>query len=129
MRTLVHFVTATGEWAVPIDRVQEVRLAQGIAPLPVAKPGIAGVLRRGDEVITVLSLLGEGEGHVLVLDGAGERYGLLAESAIGILRVDDEAIAPPPAGQEDPVVAGVIRPDDGRIVMLLDADELGRALQ
>jgi chemotaxis signal transduction protein len=129
MRTLVHFETETGEWAVPIERVQEVRLASGINPLPAAKPGIAGLLRRGDEVLSVLSLLGEAAGHVLVIDGAGERYGLLAESAVGILRVTDEEIGEPPAGQENPMVSGVIRADGGRMILLLDADEMGKVLK
>ncbi|MGD1032804.1 MAG: chemotaxis protein CheW [Candidatus Dormibacteria bacterium] len=129
MKTLVHFATETGEWAVPIDRVQEVRLAVGITPLPAAKPGIAGLLRRGDEVIAVLSLLGAGAGHVLVIDGDGERYGLLAETAIGILRVEEDEIGAPPNGQEDPVVAGVIRADGGRMILLLDTDELCRVVR
>ena len=129
MRTLVHFATPHGEWAVPIERVLEVRLAEGIAPLPVPRQGIAGVLRRGDEVLTVLSLLGDAAGHILVLDGAGRRFGLLAASAIGILRVDDGELMPPPDGQQDPVVAGVIRVDADRMVLLLDADQLGKALE
>ena len=126
MKTLVHFATETGEWAVPIERVQEVRLAAGIIPLPAAKPGIAGLLRRGDEVIPVLALLGAGAGHVLVIDGDGERYGLLAATAIGILRVEEDEIGAPPNGQEDPVVSGVIRAAAGRTILLLDADELYR---
>jgi chemotaxis signal transduction protein len=129
MRTLVHFETETGEWAVPIERVQEVRLADGVAPLPVPKPGIAGVLRRGDEVLTVLSLLGDAAGHILVLDGGGERYGLLVESAIGILRVEEEVITAPPSGQEDTVVSGVIRAADDRMILVLDADELAKVLE
>ncbi len=125
MRLLVRFSTPTGEWAIPIERVHEVQLAHGIIPLPAPRPGIAGVLRRGDEVITVCSLLGEATGHVLVVDGGGERFGILAENASGVLRVEDEEIAPPPTGQEVPVVIGIIHvPDDGT-VLLLDLDALG----
>ncbi len=130
MMTLVHFATPMGEWAVPIDRVLEVRLADGIAPLPVPRPGIAGVLRRRDEVLTVVSLLGQAAGHVIILDaGAEESFGLLAETAIGILRIDEAQLGPPPAGQQGPVVTGVIREPDGRMVMLLDVDELARVLR
>ena len=132
MLTLVHFRTPLGEWAVPIDRVQEVRLAEGIVPLPVPKPGIAGLLRREDEVLTVVSLLGEAAGHVVILDcpeGAEEEHFChLAETAIGILRVDESTLTPPPAGQAGPMVVGVIRADGGRMVMLLDVDELSRVL-
>jgi len=130
MLTLVNFRTATGNWAVPIERVDEVRLAEGIAPLPVPKPGIAGLLRRDDEILTVVSLLGEAAGHVLILTcGEDDRFGLLAESAIGILRVAESAITPPPAGQEGPMVTGVIRDDSSGMVMLLDVDELARVLE
>ena len=129
MRTLVHFETMDGEWAVPIERVQEVRLPYGITPLPVPKDGIAGVIRRGDEILTVLSVLGHGAGHILVLDGAGERFGLVVESAIGILRVEESAITAPPAGQENPVVSGVIRAEEQRMILVLDADELAKELQ
>ena len=130
MMTLVHFATPMGQWAVPIDRVHEVRLADGIAPLPVPRPGIAGVLRRGDEVLTVVSLLGQAAGHVIILDaGAEDSFGLLTETAIGILRVEETQIGPPPAGQQGPVVTGVIRQPDGRMVMLLDVDELARVLR
>lgn len=130
MITLVHFATPMGEWAVPIDRVHEVRLSEGIAPLPVPRHGIAGVLRRGDEVLTVVSLLGDAAGHVIILDAGGdETFGLLAETAIGILRVDEAQLGSPPAGQEGPVVTAVIRQPDGRMVMLLDVDELARVLQ
>ncbi|MGD0833077.1 MAG: chemotaxis protein CheW [Candidatus Dormibacteria bacterium] len=125
MRLLVRFRTPTGEWAIPIERVHEVRLANGIIPLPAPRPGIAGVLRRGDEVITVCSLLGEATGHVLVVDGGGERFGVLAENASGVLRVEDDEIAPPPTGQEVPVVIGIIHLADDGTVLLLDLDALG----
>jgi chemotaxis signal transduction protein len=128
MMTLVHFRSGAGEWAVPIDRVHEVRRAGGITPLPVPRRGIAGVLRRDDEILTVLSLLGDGAGHVMVLESGGEVFGLLAEAAIGILRAEESSIAPPPAGQEGPVVTGVIRHEGGRMVLLLDVDELARML-
>ncbi len=129
MMTLVHFQTPSGEWAVPIDRVHEVRLPDGIAALPVPRKGIAGVIRRGDDVLTVVSLLGEAAGHVIILEGGGELFGLLAETAVGILRADESTVSPAPAGQQGPVVTGVIRQPDGRMVMLLDVDELVKVLE
>jgi chemotaxis signal transduction protein len=128
MMTFVQFQTPMGRWAVPIERVHEVRLARGIAPLPVPRRGVAGVIRQGDDVITVVSLLGDAAGHVIVLEGGGELFGLLAGTAIGILRTEEADIAPPPAGQEGPVVTGVVREDGGGMVMLVDVDEVARAL-
>jgi chemotaxis signal transduction protein len=90
---------------------------------------LAQPLRHGDEILTVLSVLGGAAGYVLVLDGGGERFGLIVESAIGILRVEASAITAPPAGQENPVVSGVIRAEEQRMVLLLDTDELAKELQ
>jgi chemotaxis signal transduction protein len=127
--TLVQFATPTGRWAVPIDRVHEVRLAQGMAPLPVPRRGIAGVIRRDDEILTVVSLLGDAAGHVIILEGDGRLFGLLAETAIGVLRTEEAEVAPPPAGQDGPVVTGVIRDPGGGMTMLVDVDELARVLR
>jgi hypothetical protein len=60
MRTLVHFGTADSEWAVPIERVQEVRLPFGITPLPVPKRDGGGEGGGGS------GSLGSGGGGVLL---------------------------------------------------------------
>jgi chemotaxis signal transduction protein len=123
-RTLVRFETGAGHWAVAIDRVREIRKSDGIAPLPNARPGVAGVLRLGDQVLTVLSALGAGSSHVLVLDGADRRFGLLCESASGVMRIEEDQILP---RAQNPLVSGTVETDEGT-VMLLDVDALGRAL-
>jgi chemotaxis signal transduction protein len=43
--------------------------------------------------------------------------------------VEASAITAPPAGQENPVVCGVIRAEQQRMVLLLDTDELAKELQ
>ena len=73
--------------------------------------------------------IGRATGHVLIVDGAGEHFGVLAENASGILRVEDDEIAAPPSGQEVAVVSGIIQGPEDDTVLLLDLDALGRMLQ
>jgi chemotaxis signal transduction protein len=119
VRTIVRFRAPTGEYALPVEYVTEVRPATDLTPLPAARAGIAGVVPRGDDVLTVLSVLGEPGAHVIVIEEGGVLFALLVEEVTGVHAVDDEVIGPPPRGQEHGQVAGVIVEDLG-VVLLLD---------
>lgn len=120
MTTLVRFRVPAGEYALPVERVTEVRSSAGISPLPEPRPGVAGLLRRGDEVLTVLSVLGEVGDHVILLDEAGLTFGLLVTEVLGVRAVEEGDIGPPPPGQDGTMVSGVVVGEDG-LVLLLDA--------
>jgi chemotaxis signal transduction protein len=105
--TLVSFRTGGQDWAVALDRVEQVLAARGLLPLPDPEPGVAGLLVRDGATITVLSPFGAADGQVLVLDDHGTTVGLLVDEVTGIQRVEDAA-GPPPAGQRSPLVAGVL---------------------
>lgn len=126
-RTLVGFRTQAGHYAVPVEDTREVRGADGIMPLPAPRAGVVGLLQRGEEALPVLDALGSGRRHVLVLEPAGRAFGLLVEEVIGVLSVDEGEIGDPPAGQEDPVVVGVV-PTGEALVLLVDAGALGSVL-
>jgi chemotaxis signal transduction protein len=113
MTTVLSFRSGGQDWAVPIERVQRVLGARGLLPLPDPRPGVAGLLHRDGDTVTVVSPLGGGQpGQVLVLDGGGTSIGLLVDEVVGIERVHEEAGAAP-AGQRSPLVAGVL-PGRGR---------------
>jgi purine-binding chemotaxis protein CheW len=98
MTTVVSFRSGGQDWAVPIERVQRVLGARGLLPLPDPRPGVAGLLHRDGDTVTVVSPLGGGQpGQVLVLDGGGTSIGLLVDEVVGIERVHEEAGAAPPA--------------------------------
>jgi len=126
-RTLVGFRTEAGHYAVPVEDTREVRGAEGIMPLPAPRPGVVGLLQRGEEALPVLDALGAGRGHVLVLAPAGRAFGLLVEEVTGVLSVDEADIGDPPAGQEDPVVVGVV-PTGDALVLLVDAEAIATVL-
>lgn len=125
MRTIVRFRTATGEWAVPVEHAREVRAAASVRLLPGARPGVAGILERDGDVVPVLSLLGDGDRHVLVLDAPGEHgaVAVLADQVTGVRSVGDDAVGPPPRGQEGGLVAGTIGDESG-MVLLVDVGAL-----
>lgn len=128
MRQLVRFRTGDGTYAVPVTSAREVRPAEGLQPLPSPRPGVAGLLARDEVAVPVLDGLGPGRGHVLVLDNDGQVFGLLVEEVTGVSSVDDAAIAPPPPGQDDPMIAGVLHEDDG-VVLVVDVAVLGKILE
>lgn len=141
MATVVRFRTPSGEYALPVEQVREVRLATGLRPLPAPRAGVVGLLALdaagarstpsepaapevpGDApaspVLSVLSVLGSEGRHVLVVDDHGFAFGLLVDEVVGVQTVDDASIDDPPAGQDRAVVAGVVSAD-GTLMLLLD---------
>jgi chemotaxis signal transduction protein len=107
MMTVVSFRAGGRDWAVAIDRVQQVLGARSLLPLPDPKPGVAGLLYRDGQTVTVVSPLDAARGQVLVLEGGGTTIGLLVDEVVGIERVQEDGGAPP-AGQRWPLVAGVL---------------------
>jgi chemotaxis signal transduction protein len=127
-RTLVGFRTGDGRYAVPVEQAREVRAAEGIVPLPAPRPGVVGLLQRGDDAFPVLDALGAGSKHVLVLDAGGQPYGLLVEEVSGVVAVDEADVGPPPPGQEDAVIVGVVSLGDS-LVLLVDVAALAESLK
>ena len=123
MTTLVRFRAPSGEYALPVEHVTEVRSAADLAPLPAPREGVAGLMRRGDDAVTVLSVLGTPGAHIVVLDEGGLTFGLLVSEVTGVISVTDDQVGPPPPGQDRATVSGVLTGEDG-IVMVLDSAAL-----
>lgn len=123
MRTIVRVRAEAGLFALPVERVAEVRSAGGLRMLPDSKEGVAGVMRRDEDTITVLSVLGHEGDHVVVLDSNGITFGLLVGEVTGVYPVADESIGPAPAGQGRVMVDGVIT-DQDEVALLLDVDAM-----
>ena len=123
MKTVVRFRAPEGEYALPVENVNEVRSSADLTSLPEPRAGVAGLMRRGDDAITVLSVLGEPGDHVIVLEDGGLTFGLLVEQVTGVHEVQDEEIGPPPPGQDRATVSGVLAGDEG-LVLLLDCAAL-----
>jgi len=103
-----------------------VRFASGLVDLPAPRAGVVGILP-ADQPITVLSVLGSGRHHVLVVAAAGHTFGLLVEEVTGLSRIDDQDIRVAPDGQDDALICGVINQDDG-ITLVADPARLAERL-
>jgi chemotaxis signal transduction protein len=112
MKTIVHFSTGMGEFAVPVEYACEVCPAKLIA-LPDPADGVGGLMDWGGSVITVISALG-GSRHVLVLDVGKGPFGLLADEV--------REVVPVPVGKFLPVQSIVHL--NGSIVMVIDVELL-----
>ena len=127
MTTIVRVRTPDGDYALPVDRVREVRSVGGLTPLPEARDGVAGLLHLGSTTITVLSLLASEGAHVVVIDVDDVTFGLLVDEVAGVEQVADDAVGPSPAGQGRVMVDGVLTTADG-VVLRLDVSALARWL-
>ena len=120
---MVRFRTSEGEFAVPVERSRGVRLAREVLPLPGARPAVEGLIRDGDRPVPVISALGGGRDHVLLIETGAGLIGVLVEEVSGISSADEAEIQSGPAGQEEQLFAGVIPCQDG-LVLLVDPDAL-----
>lgn len=121
------------EFGLPIERVREVLAPPPITRVPFVPAAICGVTSVRGAILPVLDLglrLFGSEatrpGQLVVVSGTeGEGpVGLLVDAATGLVEVPPEAVQAPPAEAEATLppgfILGVIAPEPGRLVTLLD---------
>jgi chemotaxis signal transduction protein len=122
MKTIVHFSTSMGEFAVPVEYACEVCPAKLIA-LPDPADGVGGLMDWGGSVITVISNLGGGSRHVLVLDVGKGPFGLLVDEVREVVPVPEGKFLPAPHGQHQEAVQSIVHLN-GSLVMVIDVELL-----
>jgi chemotaxis signal transduction protein len=125
---LVRFRTSQGVFLAPTASVLEVRTSGELQALPGGKQGVAGMVEKDGHVLTVLSTLGAGGAHVLLLSSSEGSFGLLAEEVLGVVNVNESEIQPPPQGQTRTLVSGAVKAR-GRLELLVSVDALWQELQ
>jgi chemotaxis signal transduction protein len=125
MTTMVQFRTTQGQFCIPIENVREVRQGDDILPLPLPRAGVVGVVHTESESLTVVSTLGGGDGHVLVLNSLHGHFGLLADEVCGIVSIEE--LEPAPRGQATQVLSGVARTSEGTF-LVVDVNHLAEGL-
>ena len=125
MRTVVCFRAGSGDYAVAVEQVREVRAGDILMPLPSPRAGIVGLLSVGHNALAVVDTLGSEGGQVLLLDRAEGAFGLRVEEVTGVERIGE--LGPPPPGQDGELIEGVITADD-RVTLLVSVDKLGERI-
>jgi chemotaxis signal transduction protein len=123
MPMMLRFRAGPGDYFVDLVHALEVRPRSALQPLPAMADGIAGVLERDAVAVTVVSALGEGDRHVLVLRAGDRTIGLLVDEVVGVQEVAASTIGPPPAGQRPALVQATVH-EDGHLSYVLAVDEL-----
>lgn len=137
LRQYVVFRLAEDEFGLPIESVEEVlRLPDHVARLPKAPKFLEGVINLRGEVLPVVdqrrrfgleadkSLAAR---RLVVVRTRDHRAGLIVDSVSEVMRTAEEDIAPAPAlaGEQTPLVRGVVNLAAAqRLVLLLDPAEL-----
>jgi chemotaxis signal transduction protein len=128
---VVCFRTAAGVWAVDVASARRVLPASALVALPDPLPGVVGLLEEpGSAPLPVIALGDDApdSAHVLELEAGGRRFGLLVTEVTEVLRDERAQIGPPPGGQDEETVCGVVALRDGT-ALLLDPEALARRLR
>jgi purine-binding chemotaxis protein CheW len=131
----VTVVTADQLFGIKLERVRDVFVPQGLSPVPLAPPEVAGLLNLRGRIVTALDLrrrLGlppreVGKHTVAVgIEERGELYGLIADRVGDVLWLKPSDYEPIPANLDarwEQVCSGVYRLD-GRLMVVLDVDKV-----
>ncbi len=136
MEEFVVFRLAGEEYGVPIGKVDEVLLLEGLTRVPKAPAFLEGILNLRGAVLPVLDLRRRfalppvdrtGQGRIIVHTVDGVRTGFIVDSIAQVLRVPATAVEPAPdlSQAEAPLVSRVVNlPAEGRLVLVLDVARL-----
>ncbi|TFD76071.1 hypothetical protein E3T48_10700 [Cryobacterium fucosi] len=126
MTTMVCFRSDGASYCLPVEATRAVRTADGLVPVPGSGPDIAGVLPGGPP-LTVLSALGAGGSHVIVVESRGASFGLLVDSVSGLRRFADDEVRPAPTGQDVAFICGLVD-SGGDLILVADPEALAARL-
>jgi len=132
---LVTFSLGTEEFGVDIMKVQEIIRIPPITRVPKAPRYVEGVINLRGNVIPVVNLrvrFGMEQGdetdlsRIVVLQVNGKVFGVRVDGVTEVLRLDSEAIEPPPPlalGMDSNFIRGVGKIGE-RLLILLNLDQL-----
>ena len=122
-------------FGLPISRVQDVFIPERLTRVPLAPPGIAGVLNLRGRIVTAIDLrcrldLPERDRKrppmAVGIECKGESYGLLIDAVGEVIKLDDAASEPNPVNLDARLArisAGIHRLE-GQLLVILDVDRV-----
>lgn len=140
---VVIFAVGQQEYAVPITVVMEVQAWTKPMPVPEAPPIVEGVIDLRGEVIPVVDLgrrfgigrrKADADACIMVMEIEGRHAGWIVDEVKEVYTPEEGAFSPTSpllartqGAASDPVVAGVLRAGEGRLVVVLDAAAILRS--
>jgi purine-binding chemotaxis protein CheW len=130
VKRLATFTIGGRSFGVDVSRVQEVVRPQEVTPIPLAPPGVAGLINLRGEIVTALDLgvrLGSetrasDRAMNLIMTSDQGPVSLLVDEAGEVLEVDEERFELPPASLRGPARELIIGtyPLEDRLLTELD---------
>ncbi|MCG8392567.1 MAG: chemotaxis protein CheW [Pseudomonadales bacterium] len=132
---LCTFSVAGRKYGVVVDKVQEVLADHQVTDIPLAPPGVLGLMNIRGRIVPAIALhkvlrLNSNTAHDdsinIIINHAGEQVGLMVDEIGDIVSVSDSEIEPPPEtlkGAPRKFMCGVF-PVQGTLHLLLDLDAL-----
>lgn len=137
---MVVFAVGQQEYAVPITVVKEVQAWTMPTPVPEAAPIVEGVIDLRGEIVPVIDLgrrfkiarrKPDADARIMVMELNGRHAGWIVDEVVEVHSPAPGAVAPPSpllmnmaAVAGDPVVTGILRIGDNRLVVVLDASRV-----
>ena len=132
---LVGFVVGEEEFAVPILSIQEIIKPIEWTKVPFVPDYVLGVFNLRGNVLPLIDLrkkFGAGNSDIdentrfIVMKIKGEDVAFIIDRLTSAIRIPKKNILPPPEtySNEDEIIDGVGRLDDGRIITILKIDNL-----
>ncbi|MEM7408965.1 MAG: chemotaxis protein CheW [Myxococcota bacterium] len=132
---LLRFDVAGAPYALPVPVVREIVRLRTITPLPRVARSVRGVISLRGEILQVIDLrerLGLPRGPdtkasriIVVHDEAGDQAGVCIDAVRDVIRVSEDALRPPVAGDSGDLVESLCAHDNGYVSVL----DLGRILE
>ena len=131
MRQLIVFKVGVEEFAIDILLSKEIVVMCNITPIPETEDYVEGVMNLRGNLVPVIDLKkrlrasdsgGRRHGRIIVARLEGKLIGLVVDEASEVLKVNNEAIEPPPdviAELGIDYIAGIVNVN-GRFITLLD---------
>jgi len=130
---VVVFTAGGSEYGLRIGQVQEIIRPLPISRVPNAPERIEGVINLRGNVVPVLSLqkrlaletkVNSGRSRVIIVRLQDITAGIIVESVQEVLDLPAEQIEPPLAGKTDAPHLSGIGKSSGRVIMLLDLENI-----
>ena len=132
---LIGFSLAEQEYAIPIEKIQEIVILGSITRTPQVAEYIEGVSNLRGTIIPIINLrklfaiesnLINKESRAIVLNVGNRTMGCIVDSVTQVLRIPRSEIQPAPdlvAGESQSFISGFAKLEE-RLLILLDVDEL-----